>query len=221
MNKARYLISVGSVVATIVLVTMSCGLNLSPVIIQLQAEAPGWTAPSGSLEVTCNATDRDGDPLSYNWSAEGGQISGTGPQVVWTAPQEVGMYDVTVVVDDGRGQKATGTLALIASNGPPPVIDSLVVTAEHKYLKETTTGYKVGKTQGYNITCVASGAGELDYQWSCTSGNMSGEGPAISWTAPDIEENVTVTVKVFDDAGNWVRKSVALEVVECSRCTFG
>jgi hypothetical protein len=170
--------------------------------------------------VTCNASDPEGDELSYNWLASGGNITGTGAVVNWTAPEEVGMYDITVVVKDGAGREATGLIALIASNGPPPVIEDLIVTAMgHPYLKKTTTGYKVAKTYDYAIECIASNtSGELTYKWSCTGGTISGNSSVITWTAPNMEGDVTVTVKVFDSIGNWVRKSIAFEVVPCVSC---
>jgi hypothetical protein len=219
MNKKRYLVIVGTVAVVVLLLTSSC--DLPPVITSLEAEAPGWTAPLGSLHVTCNASDRNGDVLSYSWSASGGNISGTGPEVVWTAPDEVGMYDITVVVADNMSLNTAQSIALIASNGPPPIIKDLLVTAkEPKYLKETTTGYKVAKTYEYIIACNASDNGTLSYNWTYTGGNISGEGSTINWTAPDMEGDVTVTAKVFDGIGNWVRKSLVFEVVPCKLCEF-
>ena len=203
-------------------VTITVRANESPYINSLVADA-AQTTPSGSLQVTCNATDPDGDELSYEWSASGGSITGTDATVNWIAPEEIGIYDITVVVDDSRGGNATRTIGLRASNGTPPVIEGLNVTAkEPKYLKETTTGYKVGKTKEYYIECVASNAsGELVYEWACTGGEISGEGSLITWTAPDTEGDVTVTVVVTDVADNIVSKSIILNVVPCSACLFG
>ena len=196
--------------------------NRLPIITGLEAEAE-WIAPSGSLQMTCAASDADGDGLSYEWIATGGDISGTGAAAIWTAPEEVGMYDITVVVDDGHEGKDMGFLTVIASNGPPPSIQNLTVTAEEpKYLKTTSTGYKVGKTKEYYIECIASAmSGELVYEWSCNGGEISGAGSLITWTAPDTSGYVTVTAKVFDGVGNWVKKNVVLEVVDCSPCEFG
>jgi len=223
MNKKRCLAIMLIVAAAVLLLASSCTGNWQPVITSLEAEAPGWTAPLDSLQVTCNASDFDGDELSYEWSTTGGNIIGTGPEAIWTAPEEVGMYDITVVVDDGQGKNATGSIELIASNGPPPIIEDLIVTAEHKYLKEAPIGYKVGKGKEYDIECIASSntSGELIYEWSCDGGETSGEGSMITWTAPDTSGDVTVMVKVFDSLGNWVRKSIFFEVVTCSSCTFG
>jgi hypothetical protein len=222
MNKKRCLAIMLIVAAAVLLLASSCTGNRRPVITSLEAEAE-WAAPLGSIQVTCIASDFNDDELSYEWSTTGGNITGTGPEVIWTAPEEVGMYDITVVVDDGQGENATGSIELIASNGPPPIIEDLIVTAEHKYLKEAPIGYKVGKAQEYYIECIASSntSGELVYEWSCDGGEISGEGSMIVWTAPDTSCDVTVKVKVFDSLGNWVRKSIFFEVVTCSSCTFG
>jgi len=219
MNKKRCLAIMLIVAAAVLLLTSSCTVNRRPVITSLEAEAD-WTAPLGSLQVTCDAEDPEGDELSYEWSTDGGDILGMGAVVNWTAPEEVGMYDITVLVSDNQGREATGLIALIASNGTPPIIEDLIVTAiGHPYLKETTTGYKVAKTYDYGIECIATNtSGELVYEWSCDGGEISGEGSMITWTAPNTDGDVTVTVKVFDDLGNWVRKSIAFEVVPCNSC---
>jgi hypothetical protein len=218
MNKRRHLTIGGIVAAALLLLAPSC---TSVLMVNLEAEAPGWTGPSGSLWVACNASVSGGGELSYEWSATAGNISGSGSQVSWVAPEEVGMYDITVVVTDSQDGQDSASIPLVVSIGPPPAIEDLNVTADHKYLRITTTGYKVAKTYDYTIDCVASGNGTLSYDWTCTDGNISGEGSTINWTAPDLEGTITVTAKVFDTLGNWVRRSVLLEVVPCTSCAFG
>ena len=181
-----------------------------------------WTAPSDSIEVTCIVSGSGGSDLSYEWSATGGSFAGTGAVVDWVAPEEVGMYDITVVATNGEEKQETASISLISSNGPPPRIEDLIVTADHKYLKESPDGYKVGKAQNYTIECIASAnaGGGLIYEWSCTHGDISGEGAVVAWTAPSIVVDVTVTAKVFDTLGNWVKRNLILEVVSCSECIF-
>jgi hypothetical protein len=209
--------------AAVLLSALSCAPidNYPPTITSLEGSAD-WTFPLGSLNVTCTASDRDGDELSYNWSASGGNITGTEPEVIWTAPEEIGVCDITVVVNDGQAGNDTGTVALIAANGTIPMIENLVVTAEHKYLKKTTTGYKVGQGQEYDIECIASSntSGELVYVWPYDGGEISGEGSMITWTAPYISGKVTVMVVVFDVAGNMDNESIVFTVVSCTSCEF-
>ena len=201
-------------------VTIIVGDNRPPTIISLVADAD-WTTPSDSIQVTCTASDPDGDELSYEWSTTGGDISGTGDAVNWTAPEEADMYEITVVVNDAKGGNDSSSVTLIAATDILPIIQNLQVTAEEpKYLKTTSTGYKVGKTKEYYIECNVSGIGELVYEWSCNGGEITGEGSLITWTAPDISGYVTATVIVFDVAGNMDSESVVFEVVSCSTCEF-
>ena len=195
--------------------------NMPPIITSLVADAD-WTTPLGSIQVTCTASDPDEDELSYEWSTDRGDISGTGNEVIWTAPAEVGMHDITVVVKDGHGSSATGLLSISVASEQPPIIEALLVTAEHCYLKTYSWGYKVGKEQEYHIECVIADTSiELSYEWSCDGGELSGEGSMITWTAPNTSCEVTVTVTVSDIVGNMASKNIYLQVVSCSPCTFG
>jgi hypothetical protein len=206
-------------------VTIEVRANNPPTITSLVADAD-WTTPSGSLNVTCNATDPDGDELSYEWSATGGDITGTGPEAIWTTPEAVGIYNITVVVTDGHGWSATRTLIISVATGQPPAIEALDISKDrygHCYLKKSGEGYLVGKEQKYDIECVVSSdtSGEVSYNWSCDGGEIAGEGSLITWTAPNTSSEVTVTVVVSDIAGNMATKNIILTVVSCSKCTFG
>ena len=216
MNRKKYLLIM---TAVIMLLVPSCTMtpNHPPIITSLEAEAE-TVFPSGSCQIVCTASDPDGDELSYKWSTSGGDIYVTGHEVTWTAPEEVGIYSITVVVDDDYGGSATGTLTISVATGQPPVIESLLVTAEHKYLKKTTSGYLVGEGKDFRIQCTASHPDgfDLSYEWECDGGEISGEGSIITWTAPNRGVYVTVTVVVSDVAGNMATKSVGLDVRSCS-----
>jgi hypothetical protein len=202
-------------------VTVTVRRNNPPTISNLTASS-AWALPAGSLNVTCDASDPDGDELSYEWTASGGNISGTGAAVSWAAPQEVAVYNITVVVRDGHGTSATRTIGITVATEQPPTIDELLVTAEHCYLKTYSWGYKVGKAQEYHIECVVAGTGELVYEWSCTGGNISGEGSVITWTAPSPSGtvDVTVTAMVSYDGVNKAVENLLLQVVSCNSCSF-
>jgi hypothetical protein len=187
-----------------------------------------WTLPSDSIQVTCDASDPDGDELSYEWTTDGGDISGTGAVVNWTAPQKIGAYNITVVVSDAYGGEDMRSVPISVNLGTPPIIENLIVTAEHRYLKENGSGYdyKVGKEKNYDIKCTVSDmSSPVSYNWSCDGGEISGiskDGSRITWTAPNITNAYfTVTVIVSDVADNRVSKSIVLYVVPCSICTFG
>jgi len=199
--------------------------NKPPTITSLVADA-AWTLPSGSIQVTCTASDPDGDELSYAWTTTGGSISGTGTVVNWTAPEEVGAYNITVAVIDGHSDEDTRSVILSVNLGTPPAIEKLCITPEgHKYLRDSSTAgcdYDVWKNNDYDIECIASGTGALVYDWSCTDGEIFGEGSTITWTAPSKTlVKITVTVIVSDAAGNSVGKNIVLHVASCTCGSWG
>lgn len=81
--------------------------NRPPIVHSLKTGRPAGGActvrPGTTNTVSCIAIDPDGDDLTYTWSASAGSVSGSGPEVAWTAPDKEATYTITVVVSDGRG----------------------------------------------------------------------------------------------------------------------
>jgi hypothetical protein len=72
-------------------------------------DKPSIVEGSGDyVTASATATDTNGHPLNYIWSATGGQISGIGPYVRWDSTGvAAGSYTLTVRVDDGVGKIST------------------------------------------------------------------------------------------------------------------
>jgi outer membrane protein OmpA-like peptidoglycan-associated protein len=69
--------------------------------------------------VTANATDPDGDQLTYKWSSPQGSLANPGQrQTQWTAPQQEGTVPVQVAVSDGRGGTANATVNIQVTRPP-------------------------------------------------------------------------------------------------------
>jgi outer membrane protein OmpA-like peptidoglycan-associated protein len=83
--------------------------NANPTVnceIERQEISPGET-----VRVRANASDPDGDTLTYEWSASAGRVVGTGPQVTFdsTGMSPGSSATITVRVSDGRGGTASST----------------------------------------------------------------------------------------------------------------
>jgi outer membrane protein OmpA-like peptidoglycan-associated protein len=73
------------------------------------------------VHITTNASDPDGDPLTYTWRANAGQIVGSGAAVDFdTTGLAPGNYTITVRVDDGRGGAADCSSMVEVKAVPPP-----------------------------------------------------------------------------------------------------
>ena len=202
--------------------------NQLPIISSLMANQERVES-ADILQIECTASDPDGDELSYSWSTDSGHISGEGSTASWTAPDEPGDYILTVQVTDGRDGEATSQLIIsVEAPNDPPTIESLIVTAEHIYLEETTAGfttqdvvYKALNGREYKIECVASDpdGDKLTFEWLADGGEWHGEGAIATWHSPPEKGEVTLIVKVSDGRGDLAIESVVFVVTTCT-CAF-
>ncbi len=79
-------------------------VNVSPTVSLNAVSDAIW--PEQQTDISANATDPDGDSLTYSWSSSEGTITGTGDTVTFSAPQSGGQFTVTVTVSDGQGGEA-------------------------------------------------------------------------------------------------------------------
>lgn len=90
--------------------TISCNedaitikLNHAPKIDSLSA-SPSIISMNQQTTLKCNTTDEDGDNIEISWTAHEGffPIGNKGTPVKWQAPAKVGIYDILVIVNDGK-----------------------------------------------------------------------------------------------------------------------
>lgn len=89
-------------------------LNHAPVITSLTAN-PASVSAGVATTITCTASDTDNDILTYNWGAASGTISGSGAQVIWTAPISSSTYLISCTVSDGKGGSAQQSVNVAVS----------------------------------------------------------------------------------------------------------
>ncbi len=72
------------------------------------------------VQITATANSPDNDPLTYSWTASGGNIRGTGAAVQFdTGGVVAGHYSVSGHVDDGNGGSADCSLGIEVHEPPP------------------------------------------------------------------------------------------------------
>ena len=200
--------------------TITVRENRPPEIASLRTDEH-WVDPGGSCFIKCVASDEDGDELSYQWWAEGGEIYGAGAVVAWIAPELEGLYTISVVVADSFGSECTRSLfGSVALSEPPNILGLIATSDEPKFLKEFRGGYRILEGKDCRIECVVAGADDgLGYRWVADHGVISGTGPTVTWEAPTSRCEATVAVIVSDSAGNVVSQDVIFQVETCA-CGF-
>lgn len=92
-------------------VMIASGSNRFPVI-ALETDSEEISA-GGSASITATGYDADNDTLTYQWSASGGQIVGTGDKVTFNATGIApGKYTVRARAMDGKGGVATSLIEI-------------------------------------------------------------------------------------------------------------
>jgi hypothetical protein len=100
--------------------------NDPPTIDSVMAN-PDSVELSGTSTITVNASDPDGDTLSYSWTTNGGSIqSQTNNTAQWKAPSVAGGCSVTVSVSDGHNPAVSSSVAIgVGGSVQPPITNGL------------------------------------------------------------------------------------------------
>jgi outer membrane protein OmpA-like peptidoglycan-associated protein len=98
----------------------------------IRARCEPCTVEAGkSASLSAEATDPDGDTLTYRWSVSAGSVSDrASARVPWTAPAQEGTVIATVEVEDGRGARATDAVTLTVTAPKPATPPRVVVDFE-------------------------------------------------------------------------------------------
>jgi len=192
-----------AVTTLFVIFSVSCALiNRAPIIDELSTDKD-YLVMGASSEIHANATDPNNDELTYTWVVTSGEIKGEGSSVTWEAPSTPGAHTITLIVTDGKGGEATSMITLNVTPNRSPIIKRL-----------TTKLVVCQGDESIPIECVASDpdGDDLSYKWTATGGRISGQGPAVSWIAPEKKGQYTVAVEVTDGKGGEVTREKTIRV---------
>ncbi len=125
---------------------ISCSTDRSPIM------------PGERTGITSTASDPDGDPLTYTYSAAAGQVTGDGPKATFDSTGlQPGSYSVKCGVSDGRGGTAESSTNVEVKE--PPQIKQLEAKLALHSIYFPTAQPTVAKPNG---GLLASQAGTLD-----------------------------------------------------------
>lgn len=176
--------------------------NYPPRIKSLAAK-PASVFLSDTATVYCTAVDRDNDPLTYIWSASGGNISGSGAMVIWTAPNTAGNFSISCILDDGNGARDSAAVIIEVFDNHPPMITDIIADPDIIDVGEAS-----------QLSCVASDpdGDSLTYNWTAGHGTITGSGSTVVWNAPPTVGYYQVRCTVSDGKGGAATDSVGITV---------
>jgi outer membrane protein OmpA-like peptidoglycan-associated protein len=175
-------------------VTPSCAVSGSPVMQNSNQPA----AVSASASNTRNL------PMNYTWTATGGKVDGTGPEVRWDSTGVApGTYTVTAKVDDGHGVSASCSSDVTVNPIPQPTMSCSADRSQVMAGERST------------ITAVANDQSNstLNYQWQTNGGQIVGSGNSVQLDTSGLQAgDYAVTGRVANGAGGAADCNVTVTV---------
>jgi OmpA family len=125
------------------------------------------------ITANVSGTDANGFPLTYQWTATGGSIDGSGPYVRWnSAGVGAGSYTLTSRVDNGAGKSASCTANVTVQPKPAPPPPTMSCAADRSTV---LAGERAEITANVNDP---SGTA-IRFSWQSNGGQVIGSGSIV------------------------------------------
>jgi OmpA family len=170
--------------------TASCSANPTSVY-------QGTTEP---VAIHVAATDVDNVGLTYSYTATGGSVDGTGPDVRWNpGGAAVGSYTVNAKVDNGHGGTATCSVDVAVQKKPirPPTVSC----------SPERNPIIAGERVAINTTATDPQGLPLNYSYSASGGQVSGNGPTAQFDSTGLSAGSYTVTCTADDGEEGGRAS--------------
>jgi outer membrane protein OmpA-like peptidoglycan-associated protein len=144
-------------------ITSSCAVDKSSVM----------EGTNEGVVATATATDLNGRPLIYVWTASGGKISGVGQFVRWdSAGVGPGSYALTARVDNGAGNTSSCSANVTVQPKPVPPAPTMSCTANPSTVL-------AGERASISANVNDPSGSALTYSWQSNAGQIIGAGANV------------------------------------------
>ncbi len=161
--------------------------------------------------VTANvsATDANGLPLTYQWTATGGAMDGSGPYVRWnSAGVGAGSYILMSRVDNGAGKTASCSANVTVQPKPAPPAPTMTCAADRSTV---LAGERAEITANVND---ASGTA-IRFSWQANGGQVIGAGSIVQFDTSGLAPGTyTVTGRAENELHSACDCTAAITVKE-------
>jgi hypothetical protein len=151
---------------------------LPPDVVTATCDLDKATVREGSedyITAAAHATDANGLPLTYQWTATGGSIDGAGPYVRWNSGGVgAGSYVLTARLDNGAGKSASCSANVTVQPKPAPPAPTMTCTADRSTV---LAGERAEITANVND---ASGTA-IRFTWLANGGQIIGSGSMVQF----------------------------------------
>ncbi len=173
-------------------------------------EVPKEVMPLFNTPLYCNAFAAG--ILTYAWSATGGVIQGSGTDVIWISPKELGEYTITVVVKDEKGNTAQESARITVVG---TLAEELAVVSME--CLDCPNKIEASKWKNYLIRCTVNVVDwtKLTYAWTATIGKIDGQGREANWQTFGQYGNSLIKVIVSDPNGKKAEGFLAVNISCC------
>jgi outer membrane protein OmpA-like peptidoglycan-associated protein len=165
-----------------------------------------YVGSGDSVAVHVDASDPDNDPLTYSYTATGGNVQGTGPDARWSSSGvAAGTYTVNTKVDDGKGGTASCAADIKVEEKPnhPPTISCA----------PDRSPIMPGERATITSTASDPDGDPLTYSYTTSGGQIVGSGEKVQFDSTGVQPgSYNIKCSVSDGRGGTADSSTSVDV---------